>query len=81
VHLPIATGSLFLRLGAFFWSSDVHRDVVSVDTDGANFVFGFGGELRVRSIGVRLEWESLDIEGDDSLGMLTGSVILAFGKI
>ncbi len=78
--------SVFGRVGAFYWDTEASAAAVvsgavakaSEDDDGIDLLFGAGAEYGfTRNIGVRLEWERYDVDGDD-VDMISGNLLYRF---
>lgn len=82
-RIQIAVVDIFGKAGVMFWSSDFTIDGTSVpddlfNSDGTDFLWGLGAGVHLGPIGVRLEWESLEVEGDTNLSMVSLSATFGF---
>lgn len=77
-HLKLSIVDLFAKAGAFFWSSDSTYDDHTMDDSGTSFLWGLGAGVTLGPIGVRLEWESMEVDGMDNLSMLSLGATLGF---
>lgn len=67
----------FGKAGAFFNNVEVtFKDPIHPDINENNtkFMFGFGAGLNIERLGLRAEWESLDISKDSRVSMLTAGI-------
>jgi len=59
-----------------FWNADGNIEGFEFDENGTDFLWGLGAGARLGPIGVRLEWESLEMDGPNmsmvSLGATLG---------
>ncbi len=68
---------VFGKAGAFFNNVEVtFKDPIHPDINKNNtkFMFGFGAGLNIERLGIRAEWESLDISSDSKVSMLTAGI-------
>jgi OOP family OmpA-OmpF porin len=77
-HLELSIVDLFAKAGAFFWSSDFGHSGTSSDESGTSFLWGLGAGISLGPIGVRLEWESMEVKSMDNLSMLSLGATLGF---
>ena len=77
-HLPISIFDLFAKAGAFFWSTDSAWDEFSGDESGTSFIWGLGAGISLGPIGIRLEWESMEVKSMDNLSMLSLGATFGF---
>jgi len=76
-NLSIGSLQLFGKAGAFFnnvqvtFQDPVHPDI---NKNNTKFMFGFGAGLNIDRLGIRAEWESLDISKDNKVSMLTAGI-------
>jgi len=77
-HLEVAIVDLFAKAGAFFWKSDSLLGNIAEDETGTSFIWGLGAGVSLGPVGVRLEWESMEVEHLDNLSMLSLGASLGF---
>lgn len=77
-HLKVAIVDLFAKAGAFFWSTDASISKYSDDESGTDFIWGLGAGITLGPIGVRLEWEAMEVSELDNLSMLSLGATLGF---
>ena len=76
--IRIAIFDAFGKAGVMFWSQDTKLGGVSHESSGTDFFWGLGAGLHLGPLGVRLEWESVEIGGPDNLSMVSLSATLGF---
>lgn len=68
---------IFAKAGAFFnnvkvtFQDPLHPDI---NENNTKFMFGFGAGVNIKKIGIRAEWESLDLSKDSKVSMLTAGL-------
>lgn len=68
---------VFAKAGAFFnnvkvtFQDPIHPDI---NKNNTKFMFGFGAGLTIKNIGIRAEWESLDLSKENKVSMLTAGI-------
>ncbi len=68
---------IFAKGGAFFnnvkvtFDDPLHPDI---NKNNTKFMFGFGAGLNISRLGIRAEWESLDMSKDSKVSMLTAGL-------
>jgi len=82
-RITIAIVDIFGKAGVMFWNSDFKIDGTDVPDDlfdgsGTDFLWGLGAGVHLGAIGVRVEWESLEVSGPDNLSMVSLSATLGF---
>ncbi len=77
-HIELSIFDLFAKAGAFFWSTDSALDEFSDDATGTSFLWGLGAGVTLGPIGVRLEWESMEVKELDNLSMLSWGATFGF---
>ena len=79
-HLKLSIVDLFVKAGAFFWSSDFSSTYLKnpIEESGTDFIWGLGAGISLGPIGVRLEWEAMEVSGLDNLSMLSLGATLGF---
>jgi len=85
--LPIGDKfNVFGRVGAFYWDVEAEAAAVvggvvskaSADDDGIDLLFGAGAKYDfTKNVGVRVEWERYDVDGDD-IDLISGSLLYSF---
>lgn len=74
-HLELSVIDLFAKAGAFFWSNENN---FSVDETGTSFLWGLGAGVSLGPIGIRLEWESMEVKELDNLSLLSLGATFGF---
>ncbi len=77
-HLELSIFDLFAKAGAFFWSADSSFGEFSDDETGTSFLWGLGAGISLGPIGVRLEWESMEVKELDNLSLLSLGATFGF---
>lgn len=77
-HIELSIIDFFAKAGAFFWNSDVAWSNHADGDDGTSFIWGLGAGISLGSVGVRLEWESFEVDTMDNLSMLSLGATLGF---
>jgi hypothetical protein len=76
-NLSLGPIQFFGKAGAFFnnvkvtFQDPLHPDI---NENNTKFMFGFGAGLNIERLGLRAEWESLDISKDNKVSMLTAGI-------
>jgi len=73
-RLQIAIVDLFGKAGAFFYNTQGDW----VDESGTAFIWGLGAGVHFGPIGVRLEWESMEVKNPDTLSMVSLGATFGF---
>ena len=76
---PIGIADVFAKGGIIFWDTEADAAGAGFDDDGTSFAWGLGGTLNFGAFGLRLEYESFEVDRPDELWMLTLSGIVSFG--
>jgi OOP family OmpA-OmpF porin len=76
--LELSIIRLFAKAGAFFWSADSAYASYKEDESGTDFLWGLGAGVSLGPIGVRLEWESMEVSELKNLSMLSLGASLGF---
>jgi hypothetical protein len=76
---PISRLRLFAKVGASWWDVDGHDLTIAgvrpYSNDGVDLLAGVGGDIKVASgLRIRLEWERLEIDGDDADSVMVGAL-------
>lgn len=76
---PINRFRLFVKAGALWWDVDGHDLTIAgrrpYSNDGVDLVAGVGGDIAVVSgLRIRLEWEHLTVDGDDTDSVSIGAL-------
>jgi len=74
--LTVGPVDVFGKAGILWWRSDQKIEDDPFDLTGNDFMWGLGGALRFGGLGVRAEFERVEMPGDDTLMMLTAGVTL-----
>jgi OOP family OmpA-OmpF porin len=71
--------TLFGKAGVAFWDTDSSvTGFGSINRDGEDLIYGFGGEYDVNdTFGVRGEWERVDFDGED-VDLVSVSAVVKF---
>ncbi len=77
-RVRIAIIDIFGKAGAMFWSKDRKVDNSTDDSSGTDFLWGLGAGVHLGPIGVRAEWESVEVGDPDNLSMVSLSATLGF---
>jgi OOP family OmpA-OmpF porin len=77
-HLELSIFDLFAKAGAFFWSTDSAVSNLSGDESGTSFLWGLGAGITLGPIGIRLEWESMEVKSLDNLSLLSLGATFGF---
>ncbi len=77
-HLEVSILDLFAKAGAFFWKSDSVLGTMAEENSGTSFLWGLGVGVTLGPVGVRLEWESMEVDQMDNLSMLSLGASLGF---
>jgi hypothetical protein len=76
-NISLGPLQFFGKAGAFFnnvkvtFQDPLHPDI---DENNTKFMFGFGAGLNIERLGLRAEWESLDITKGNKVSMLTAGI-------
>ena len=74
----VAIVDVFGKAGVMFWTAESSVGDIAGENDGQDFLWGIGAGVHLGGIGVRAEWERLEVGGDDSLSMVSLSATLGF---
>ncbi len=77
-RVKLALIDLFAKAGAFFWETEFADSPSTATESGTDFIWGLGAGVRLGSIGLRLEWESMEVQKPDNLTMLSLGATLGF---
>lgn len=77
-RFTIAIVDVFGKAGAMFWESEYQVDELGGDDSGTDFLWGIGAGVHLGPIGVRVEWESLEVSGPTNLSMVSLGATLGF---
>lgn len=72
--IPVGPIDLFGKAGVVWWRSDVKIDEAPFDVTGSDFMWGLGAALRLGGLGIRAEFERVEMGDGDSLMLLTAGV-------
>lgn len=74
----IAIFDFFGKAGAFFWNTDAKVGTDDASASGTGFLWGLGAGVHLGTLGVRLEWENLEVENPSKLSVVSGTLTLGF---
>jgi OOP family OmpA-OmpF porin len=77
-RIQIAIVDIFGKAGLMFWKNDLSFGEAEDDASGTDFLWGLGAGVHLGAIGVRVEWESIEIGSPDNLSMVSLSATLGF---
>lgn len=77
-HIELSIIDIFAKAGAFFWNTDVSWSNNAGGDSGTSFLWGLGVGVSLGPVGIRLEWESLEVDSMDNLSMLSLGASLGF---
>jgi OOP family OmpA-OmpF porin len=69
---------VFAKAGMFFWTTESALDSQGDETTGSDFMWGVGATITLGSLGVRLEWEKLEVGDLNNLSMISAGVTFGF---
>jgi hypothetical protein len=78
---PLGPLDLFGKLGVFFWDSEYKFNDELLYKNGTSFMFGLGAGVRLGRLGLRAEWEFLDLSKGNRLSMLTAGATVKIIKM
>ena len=73
-NLPVGPIVVFGKAGILWWRADHKIDEAPFETTGNDFMWGLGAVLKMGGLGIRAEFERVELEGGDSVMLLTGGV-------
>jgi hypothetical protein len=76
--LPLGMAHVWIKAGYIWWSSDSGVPNELKNSDGADFMWGLGGDLSLLGIALRAEWEKMEIENADHVSMFSVGATLGF---
>jgi hypothetical protein len=78
--LPVGPVDLFARVGAVNWDAELTAPGLDVrgSDDGTDLTYGVGAQFRVWSLSLRGEYEVFDIDGADTVDMISVGVTWTF---
>ncbi len=74
----ISIVDLFAKAGAFFWKTEGKVGTLEASSKGTGFLWGLGAGVRLGTLGVRLEWESPEVDTPSDLSVVSATVTLGF---
>ncbi len=77
-RFQISIIDIFGKAGVMFWSNDSAAGNFNESDSGTDFMWGLGAGARLGPIGVRLEWESVEVGGPDNLSMVSLGATFGF---
>jgi len=72
--IRIAILDFFGKAGAMFWKQDVSIGGVSSDHSGTDFLWGLGAGVHLGPLGIRAEWETVQMKDDLSAVSLSATL-------
>ncbi len=78
-NINIGPVFIFAKAGAFFARAKNSIGTLSFTSNSTNFLWGVGGGLKLGMLGLRVEYESLDMSEDSNLAMLTFGAAIHIG--
>ena len=69
---------LFAKAGAFFYKTDGKVDALEDNSKGTGFLWGLGAGVHLGTLGVRLEWENLEVKNPAKLSVVGATLTLGF---
>lgn len=76
--IPIGPIDLFAKGGVALWETDSSVGSLKENRRGENFIWGGGVAFRIKSFSTRLEWEQVESDYHNKLGMLSLGVSYTF---
>lgn len=76
VRVPIL--DIFAKAGVMWWSRETSLGSASATAKGTDFFWGVGAGVHFGPLGVRVEWERVDIGEPDKLSMVSVSGTIGF---
>lgn len=77
-RVEISLVDIFAKAGWMWWNGDGSYAGLGTSDSGSDFIWGLGAGVRLGRFGVRLEWESLEVDGPDNLSMVSLSGTIGF---
>ena len=77
-RIKLGPVDLFAKAGGFFWKTDTFVGNTPVNDNGLALIWGLGAGVRLGPVGIRLEWESMEVKRPDDLSMVSLGVTLGF---
>ncbi len=77
---PFGLVDLFAKAGVVFWDTDSTAAGITIGDDGSDFAWGVGGHLNFGRFGLRLEYESFELDRPNELWMVSLSGVFRFGR-
>jgi len=75
----IAIVDIFGKAGVMFWDTEGKQNGAKIsDESSTDFFWGLGAGVHLGPIGVRLEWESVELSGPDNLSMVSLGATFGF---
>jgi len=74
-NLTAGSVDVFGKVGILWWRTEAKIDEDPFDTKGNDFAWGLGAAIRLGGLGLRAEYERFEVEGDDSLAMITAGIV------
>ena len=79
--IPLPWLKLFAKVGAVRWDAESSLSggvSSSADDSGTDLCYGVGATLQFKKLGIRAEYEIFDVEGADSVSLLTAGLSWGF---
>ena len=69
---------IFAKAGVFFYTTDTFVGTTPYYDSGGAFLWGLGAGVRLGPVGLRIEWESLEVSTPEDLSMASLGLTLGF---
>lgn len=76
--LPIGPVDLYAKAGVADSNASLRSPIGDFESDGTDFAYGVGVQVRFLSLSARLEYEEFDVDDVDNLNMLTLGLTYTF---
>jgi hypothetical protein len=73
-NLPVGPIGVFGKAGYVWWRADQKIDEAPFEVTGSDFMWGLGAVLKLGGLGIRAEWERVELDGG-SMMLLTAGVV------
>jgi hypothetical protein len=73
-NLPVGPIGVFGKAGILWWRSDGNFNEDPFEVTGSDFMWGLGAMLKLGGLGIRAEFERVEMEDGASVMLLTGGV-------
>jgi OOP family OmpA-OmpF porin len=78
--LPAGPIDLFAKAGVAFWDFNNSAEQAAVNNDGEDFIWGVGGQWNIGNLGIRLEYERIEVSDPNELSMISVGLVWMFGN-